>query len=171
MQASNDVLPREFVISRLLDAPRELVWQAFTDPGQMQQWWGPKGFKVIASSMDLRAGGTYHYGLQGPDGNAMWGKFVYHEIVVPERLVLVSQFSDQDGGVTRHPMSATWPLYMLSTFLFEEYAGGKTNFIVRWSPYEATDEERKTFDAAFPSMRNGWGGTLDQLAAYLATAA
>ena len=55
----------DFVISRVLDAPRELVWKCFTDPERMKQWWGPKGFVVIASKMDLRVGGTYHYGMEG----------------------------------------------------------------------------------------------------------
>ena len=57
----------DFVISRTFDAPRELVWKCFTDPERMKQWWGPKGFKVITSKMDLRPGGCYHYGLQSPD--------------------------------------------------------------------------------------------------------
>src|SRR5262245_37349672 len=110
----------EFVISRVFDAPRELVWKAFTDPERMKQWWGPKGFKVLTSKMDFRLGGTYLYGMRAPDGSAMWGKFVYREIVVPERMVLITSFSDESGGVTRHPMAPTWPLQMLSTFTFEE---------------------------------------------------
>ena len=61
----------------MFDAPRELVWKCFTDPERMKHWWGPKGFKVIASKMDLRPGGTYHYGMKAPDGMPMWGKFVY----------------------------------------------------------------------------------------------
>jgi uncharacterized protein YndB with AHSA1/START domain len=65
-----------FVISRVFDAPRDLVWRCFTDPDHMRQWWGPKGFKVLASKMDLRVGGTYHYGMSAPDGSPMWGKFV-----------------------------------------------------------------------------------------------
>jgi uncharacterized protein YndB with AHSA1/START domain len=63
----------EFGISRLYDAPRDLVWRCFTDPERMKQWWGPKGFTVIASKKDLRVGGTYHYGMKAPDGAVMWG--------------------------------------------------------------------------------------------------
>ena len=73
---------RVLVITRVFDAPRELVWKAFTDPERMRQWWGPKGFSVIASKMDLRPGGTYHYGMRAPDGTPMWGRFVYREIAV-----------------------------------------------------------------------------------------
>lgn len=160
----------EFVLSRVFDAPRALLWQCFTQPERMKQWWGPKGFKVLHSKMDLRVGGTYHYGMQAPDGKAMWGKFTFREIVPQEKLVQITSFSDEKGGITRHPLAPTWPLQMLSTFAFEDAPGGKTKFTVRWSPYEATAEEQVTFDAGHASMTQGWGGTMDQLAAYLATA-
>jgi uncharacterized protein YndB with AHSA1/START domain len=160
----------EFVISRVFDAPRDLVWKCLTEPERMKRWWGPKGFKVIASKMDLRVGGTYHYGLQAPDGSPMWGKFVYREIVPPERLDFISSFSDEKGGTTRHPGHASWPLEMHSTFTFEEPPGGKTKFTVSWVPRNATEEERKTFEAGRDSMRMGWTGTFEQLEAYLAKA-
>jgi uncharacterized protein YndB with AHSA1/START domain len=160
----------DFVISRTFDAPRDLVWKAFTDPERMRHWWGPKGFTVIASKMDFRPGGTYHYGMRAPDGSAMWGKFVYQEITPPERMVLINSFSDEAGGITRHPMAPNWPLQMFSTFTFEDVGGGKTKFTVRWSPHNATEEERKVFATSHDSMRGGWGGTMDQLATYLAKA-
>src|SRR5262245_43510210 len=131
----------DFVISRVFDAPRDLVWKAFTEPERMKEWWGPKGFKVITSKMDLRPGGTYLYGMKGPDGSPMWGKFVFREIVAPERLVVITSFSDEAGGITRHPMAPNWPLEMLSTFTFEEQSSTKTKLTIRWSPYKATDEE------------------------------
>jgi len=158
---------KEFVIFRTLDAPREAVFKAFTDAARMKQWWGPKGFKVVTSKMDLRPGGTYHYCLRAPDGTDMWGKFVYREIVAPERVVLVSSFSDPQGGVTRHPMAPSWPREMLSTFLFEE-KGGRTTFTVRWAPLDPDPTELATFEAGRDSMKQGWTGTLDQLQAYLA---
>ncbi len=154
----------------MLDAPRELVWKCFTDPEHMKQWWGPKGVKVVKSEMDLRVGGTYLYGMQVPDAPVMWGKFVYREIVPPEKLVFINSFSDENRGLTRHPMSPTWPMELLSTFTFEEAGPGKTKFTIRWSPHNATAEERKTFDAGQASMNQGWSGTLEQLENYLATA-
>ena len=159
----------EFVITRVFEAPRELVWQAFTEPERMQHWWGPKGFTVIASKMDLRPGGVYHYGMRAPDGSTMWGKFVYREIVRPERIVLVNSFSDEAGNITRHPMSPTWPLQMLSTFLFAEQ-DGRTRLTIRWSPLDADETERATFAGAHQNMQQGWTGTLDRLAEYLANA-
>lgn len=157
-----------FVISRVFDAPRELVFKAFTDPERMKHWWGPKGFKVIAQNMDLRPGGMYHYGLRAPDGNTMWGRFVYREISAPERIVFVDSFSDEHGGLTRHPMSPGWPIEMLSTFIFEDVGDGRTKLTVTWLPINATDEECDTFDKGRPSMTGGWTGTMDQLHAYLA---
>ncbi len=161
---------KDFVIARLLHAPRDLVWQCFTQPERMQQWWGPKGVKVRASKMDLRVGGTYHYGMETPDGKVMWGRMVYREITPPERLVFINSFSDEAGGLSRHPLAPAWPLEMLSTFTFEDIRG-KTKFTVRWSPHNATPEEQAAFDAGHASMTGGWTGTMDQLEAYLAKVA
>ena len=157
----------DFVLTRIFDAPRELVWKAFTEPEHMNRWWGPKGFTVRVGKMDFRPGEAYHYCMTSPDGHDMWGKMVYREIVPPERLVFVNSFSDENGGLTRHPMSPTWPLEMLSTFTFTEH-DGRTTFMIRWSPLNASDTERKTFEDGRKGMQGGWGGTLDQLQEYLA---
>jgi hypothetical protein len=74
MPENEKTISNDFVISRVLNAPRDLVWQCFTDPARMKQWWGPKGVKIMKSDMDLRVGGTYHYGMQTPDGNVMLGQ-------------------------------------------------------------------------------------------------
>jgi uncharacterized protein YndB with AHSA1/START domain len=160
----------EFVMSRVFDAPRDLVWKCFTEPERMKQWWGPKGYKVLAVKMDLRPGGTYLYGMQAPNGQTMWGKFVYREIVPQERMVFINSFSDEKGGITRHPGNEHWPLEMLSTFSFEDVPGGKTKFTVTWTPHSASEEEQKAFDSSRQSMLQGWGGTLEQLEAYLTNA-
>ncbi len=158
----------DFVISRVLDAPRDLVWKCFTEPERMQQWWGPKGVTIVQPKMDFRPGGTFHYGMKTPDGSIMWGRQVYREIVPPERIVFINSFSDEKGGLARHPMAPTWPIEMLSVFTFEEQPGGKTKFTIRWSAHNATAEEQKTFDEGHASMTGGWSGTLEQLEAYLA---
>lgn len=167
MQGACEIEP--FEISHTFDVPRETLWKCFTDPERMRHWWGPKGVTVIASNMDLRPGGTYHYGMRTPDGKEMWGKFIYREITPPERLVFVSMFSDERGGVTRHPMAPSWPLEMLSTFSFAE-VGGATTFTLTWMPLNPTPEERATFENGHESMKQGWTGTFEQLAAYLARA-
>jgi uncharacterized glyoxalase superfamily protein PhnB/uncharacterized protein YndB with AHSA1/START domain len=156
-----------FVISRTFDVSRDTLWKCCTDPERMRQWWGPKGVTIIASKMDLRPGGTYHYAMRTPDGKPMWGRLAYREITPPERLVFVNAFSDEEGGLTRHPLSPSWPIEMLSTFSFVD-DGGNTTFTVTGTPLSPTPQERATFDAGHDSMREGWSGTMERLAAYLA---
>jgi uncharacterized protein YndB with AHSA1/START domain len=155
------------VVSRTFDASRALLWKALTEPDRMANWWGPKGFPVAASKMDFRPGGRYHYGLKTPDGGAMWGRFTYREIDEPSRIVLISSFSNEEEGVTRHPMSATWPLEMHSVFTLES-EGERTKLTIRWLPINATEEERATFLGATDNMKQGWAGTFGQLEDYLA---
>jgi uncharacterized protein YndB with AHSA1/START domain len=119
--------------------------------------------------MDFRVGGTYLGAMRDPAGNVMWGKFVYREIVPMERLVWEHSFSDENGGLTRHPLSATWPLKLLTTVTFEERSRGQTGLTLRWSPLGATAQEQATFDAAHGSMTQGWGGSFERLTAYLST--
>jgi uncharacterized protein YndB with AHSA1/START domain len=158
---------REFVITRVFDAPRELVWRAWVERERLMEWFGPKGCTISTANMDFRPGGVFHYCMKLPNGNEMWGKFAYREIVAPEKIVLVNSFSDATGGLTRHPMSPTWPLETLATTTFAEQ-GDKTLLTIRWKPLNATEEEQKTFDAGHDGMRQGWTGTFEQLAEYLA---
>ncbi len=157
---------KPFVISRTFDAPRELVWKAWTERERLMQWFGPKGSTMPVAKMDFRPGGFFHSCLRTPDGHEMWGKFIYREIAAPERLVYVQHFCDREGGITRHPLSPTWPLQMLTTVTFVEQ-GGRTLLTVRWMPLNPTEEERKTFDSAHEGMRQGWCGSFDQLGDYL----
>jgi uncharacterized protein YndB with AHSA1/START domain len=160
--------PKAFVISRVFDAPRALLWKCFTEVDRLKQWWGPKGFTVITAQLDLHPGGTFHYAMKAPNGTVMWGKFSYREVKAPEWIAFINAFSDEAGGTTRHPMHATWPLEMRSIFSFEDTPDGKTKFTLRWSPHNASAEEQETFEAGHDSMTQGWRGTMDQLEAYLA---
>lgn len=159
----------EFLITRVFDAPRDLVWQAFTEADRLMHWWGPKGFTMLSCKTDLRPGGTFHYGMRSPDGHTMWGKWVYIEIVKPERLVTIVSFTDEAGNAIRHPLSPTWPMEMLTRMTLAEQAG-KTTLTIQAVPHAANEEERKTFEAGRTSMEQGFGGTLNQLAEYLANA-
>ncbi|AIF82529.1 hypothetical protein NTE_00447 [Candidatus Nitrososphaera evergladensis SR1] len=160
---------QEFVITRVFDAPRDLVWEAFAESERLARWWGPKGFAMLVNKLDFHPGGIFHFSLRSPDGQEMWGKFVYREIVKPERIVFVNSFSDKDGNTTRGPFSATWPLEILSTLTFSEDEKEKTTTLtLRWRPINATEQEHRTFEAEFKSMQQGFGGTFDQLTEYLA---
>lgn len=161
---------REFTTSRVFDAPRELVWKALTEPERLKQWWGPKGFTVKSAEVDLRPGGSFLYCLQGPGGGfEMWGKWVYREIVSPERLVMVTSFADEKGNTVPNPMEPTWPLELVGTMTLSE-RDGKTTLACSMSAEDATDAERERFEAGFDGMEGGFTGTLDKLADYLAKA-
>lgn len=158
---------KPFVLSREFAAPRDLVWQAWTERKQFEQWFGPKGVKVNMVAFDLRPGGLTHYNMTLPDGKVMWGKAVYREIVPPTKLVWINSFSDENAGITRHPMTKEpWPLQLLTTITFAENAG-KTTVTVHWLPFDSDDDERRVFANNLASMNQGWGGTFDQLGNYL----
>jgi uncharacterized protein YndB with AHSA1/START domain len=156
----------DFVISRTFDAPRDLMWRSWTESDRLARWFGPKGVPIVHSNNDLRPGGIYHYAMRTPDGKDMWAKWVYREIVKPERLVFVLSFSDPKGSVTRAPFAGDWPLEMLSTITFTEREG-RTTVTVRSAALNASEAQRKTFDAERDGMQQGWTGTFDQLETYL----
>ena len=158
----------EFVISRVFDARRDLVWKAWTEPDRLLKWWGPRDFEILSTKVDLRVGGIFLYHLKSPQGLEIWGKFVYREISPPEKLVYINSFSDPAGGTTRAPFfDGKWPLQILSTVTLAA-EGKKTKVSINWLPYSATEIERKTFEEAASSMQQGWSGTLENLTDYLA---
>ncbi len=159
----------DFVATRVVNAPVDRVWKAWTDAKALKQWWGPKGFESVSTKVDLRPGGIFHYHMRAPGGEDMWGKFVYREIVPEQRLVFISSFSDENAGETRHPLAPDWPLKMLSMVTFAE-KDGKTTVTVSGSPYEPTEKERSAFEAGRDSMKAGWAGTFERLDAYLESA-
>lgn len=159
---------RPFIISRTYDAPRQLVFDCFTKAEHVMNWWGPKGVRIVKANVDLRPGGVFHYGMQANDGPIIWGRQVFREITPPSRLVLINSFSDENGGLTRHPGSPTWPIELHSTFTFEEAGDNRTKLTIVWALMDnATPTERDTFLSGFDSMNMGWGGTLDSLGDYL----
>ncbi len=156
-----------FVITREFNAPRDRVWKAWTQREHLAQWFGPKGFTMSESKMDFRPGGVFHYCVRNPQGVEMWGKFVYREIMPPQRLTWVFSFSDKDGGSKPNPFGkAQWPLHLMNEAVFSE-SGGKTTVTLKSYPLDATDEERRTFEGARGGMTQGWTGTFEQLDEYL----
>ena len=99
-----DAGKKELVITRTFNAPRKLVWKAWTEPERLTKWWGPKGMPISVHKFDLRPSGVFHYSMRAPNGSDWWGKFVYREIMAPERIVFISSFSDEKENITRHPL-------------------------------------------------------------------
>jgi uncharacterized protein YndB with AHSA1/START domain len=150
------------VIERIFDAPRELVWKAWTDPEQVLRWWGPTGFSSPAAEIDLRVGGKYLWAMRSPEGYEFWNTGVYRDIVPFERIVCTQSLADEKGNVvpaTHYGMSGDFPLEMLLTITFEDL-GGKTRLTLRHEGFPAGEMMEGAGD--------GWNGAFDKLAASLA---
>ncbi len=143
---------RELVITRIFDAPRELVFKAWTEPRHLSQWWGPRGFTLVSCQMDARPGGSYRFHMRAPDGSDHWPLGSFRELAAPERLVASWCWTDADGR-PRHPETVL-------TVTFEEY-GDKTKLTLHQAVFESV--------TARDEHRGGWNSALDCLSEYLAT--
>jgi len=152
--SSQPASERDVVITRVFDAPRALVWKAWTDPNQVAQWWGPKYFTTPVCEMDVRPGGAILIQMRGPDGALYLNKGVFHEIAEPERIVFTSLAFEDDAG--NHQIEA------LNTVTFEEH-NGKTKFTLRAVVVKSTPEVA----GALAGMEEGWNLSLDKLAEHL----
>jgi uncharacterized protein YndB with AHSA1/START domain len=151
-------------VERVFDAPRGLVFEAWTDPERLKRWWGPRGFTTPFCEIDLRPGGVFLFCMRSPEGRDFWGRGVYREVVVPERLVFVLSFANAEGEVvpaTHYGLSPDWPLERLMTVTFEELPGATR--VTVW-------DEGLPVDADRDGVREGWTQSLDRLAEYLAKA-
>ena len=156
----------QLLIVREINAPRKLVFEAFTEEKHMKHWWGPKGMQLEVHKFDCRPGGVFHYSMKNNDFT-MWGLFKYIEIVSPEKVVFTNGFSDPAGNIAPAPFfDGKWPLEIMNVWTFEE-KNGKTILTLKGGPHNATKEELALFISNIPSMDQGFGGTFDQLDAYL----
>ncbi|HLE14600.1 MAG TPA: SRPBCC domain-containing protein [Anaerolineales bacterium] len=149
---------KELVITRIFDAPRELVWKAWTEPERFMRWWGPKDFTSPACKIDLRLGGKYLSCMRGPDGQDYWSTGVYREIVEPERIAYTDSFADEHGNVvpaSHYGLSAGFPLELQVTVTFEDY-GGKTKMTLKHVGIPAGEMSDMT--------GAGWNESFDKLA-------
>ena len=169
LTAARTAAGKEFAISRVYDAPRDLVWKAWTQGERLAQWWGPRGSKVRVLKLEVRPGGMFHYSFEYQPGKPMWGRFIYREIAAPERLVFVNSFTDVHGEIIRAPIKDNWPLEVLNTVTLSE-RGGQTALTLRVHPVNPTEIEYQTFLEMFESLAQGYGGTMDQLGDHLAKA-
>lgn len=159
-----------FVLRRVVKAPRELVWQVWTQQEHLAKWFGPPGCTLAATSLDLRPGGVFLYCMRCPGVPDHWGKWVFREIEAPDRLVFVLSFADEKAASIRSPWEPQWPLEMLTVVTFEPHAGiGKGTVVtVHKTPLGASPAEQRVFTDGHGSMNQGWTGTLDKLADYVA---
>jgi len=155
---------QELVITRVFDAPRELVWQAWTDPEMFTKWWGPKDYTTPHCEIDLRVGGKFLNCMRSSEGQDIWSTGIYREIVPLERIVCTDSFADEKGNVvpaSHYGMSGDVPLEMLVTVTFEDL-DGKTKMTLRHEGLPAGEMS----DGA----STGWSESFDKLAELLAKA-
>lgn len=146
---------RELIVSRILDAPREQVFAAWTDPRQLAEWWGPHGMTTPVCEVDLRPGGLFRTVMRAPDGTEYPAKGVFIEIVPPERLVFSDAF---EPGF----QPAVEP-FMTAIVTFENW-GGKTKCTARALHKSSADREKHQH----MGFHQGWSESLDRLASCLA---
>lgn len=156
--AAMDVQAKDQVIERVFDAPREMVWRAWTDPEWFTRWWGPAMFTSPTVQIDLRPGGRFVWVMRDPDGKDYYTVGEYREIDPPNRLVYTDSFGDAEGNVvspTVYGMGDDFPVTTIVTVTFEDL-GGRTRL-------------RIASDKAVPGdmwamASSGWNSSLDKLA-------
>ena len=149
---------REIIITRVFDAPRELVWNAWIDPEHFKRWWGPKDYSCPFCQMELRVGGKYLNCMRSPEGQDFWSTGVYREIVPLERIVYTDSFADAEGNVvpaTHYGMRPDFPLEMLVTVTFEEQDGKTKMTLMHTGLPTGPDSE---------GAQQGWNESFDKLA-------
>ncbi len=154
---------RELVITRIFDAPREIVWKNWTEPERVKLWWGPSGFTAPVCKSDFRVGGVYLNCMRSPLGKDYWSTGVYREIVRPERIVATDSFADEHGHIvpaTYYGMNPDYPLELLVTVTFEEVDGRTKLTLVHAGLPAGLDRA---------GAREGWSQSLDKLAEALKT--
>ena len=154
---------RQVLITRVFNAPRNLVFKAWTNPQTLERWYSPQGCVVRFKRMDFRPGGEFHSCIQTADGHECWCRGVYEQIVAPERIVFSMAVSDEKGNLlepTQAGMDPDWPKETLVTVTFAEVGNDQTLLTLRQTVSESIAKRT----GAYPS----WLQMLDRLAAELA---
>ena len=151
------------VVTRVFDAPRDLVWKAWTDPKYVMQWWGPKGFTAPVCKMDFRVGGKSLLCMKAPDGQEFWNVCEYHEIVPHEKIVSLMYFADSEGnriepahlGIDHQAIDGAFDVT-----LFEDLGDGRTK--LTFIGNEPAESAKRS------GQMEGWNQILDKVAAVVA---
>jgi uncharacterized protein YndB with AHSA1/START domain len=153
VRATAPTAGRELTITRVFDAPRALVFKAWTEADRAAQWWGPRGFTVISCQMDVRVGGAYRRCMRSPEGVVHCARGVYREVAAPERLAFTYAWEDADGRLGHET---------LVTVTFAEY-DGKTRLTLHQAVFDSVESRN--------GHQVGWTSCLERFADYLAASA
>lgn len=154
-----------YVLERVFDAPRALVWRTWTEPDLLARWYGPN-VETVVHRLDVEPGGLWLNEMKWGD-NSNFQRVEYTEVTPPERLVWLHANSDADWNIISNPMMADWPRILLTTVTFEE-ENGQTRMRLTWVPHEASEAEIACFSAAIEGLDKGWGAGMELLAELLA---
>ncbi len=146
--------PSEFIVDRVFEAPRDLVWRAWTDPELLHRWYGPN-IETVIHEFDLRPGGAWLNEMKMRNGSN-FSKMVFQEITPEEKLVWHHCSTDSDWNIASNPMMPDWPRVLLTTVTFED-SGETTSVRLSQVPIEATDAEIACFASMMAGMEGGWG--------------
>ena len=150
----------EYVLERVFDAPRELVWRTWTEPEFLARWYGP-GVETIVHTLDVTPGGLWLNEMKWGD-NSNYQRVEYTEVIPPERLVWLHSNADAHWNIAPNPMMPDWPRVLLTTVTFEEVGEG-TRMRLTWVPHEASEKEVAGFSAAIANLDKGWGAGMELL--------
>ncbi|NIA68455.1 SRPBCC domain-containing protein [Pelagibius litoralis] len=157
----------EYIHDRVFDAPRDMVWRAWTDPQLLSRWYGP-GVDTVIHKFDLKPGGLWLNEMKWGDKSDL-SKMEFQEVVPPEKLVWHHSSADADWNVVASAMMPDWPRVLLTTVTFEE-VGAKTKVRMTMVPLDASEAEIACFAGAMAGMEKGWGSgyaILDEMLAEL----
>ena len=157
----------EFVLARTFNAPRDLVWRAWTDPELLHRWYGP-GVETVIHQFDLEPEGVWLNEMR-MGGGSNFQKMIFKEVAAPKRLVWHHCSADAEWNIAANPMMPDWPRILLTTITFEE-KNGTTTVTLSQVPLEATDAEIACFAEMKDGMSSGWGtgyGIIDEILAEL----
>jgi uncharacterized protein YndB with AHSA1/START domain len=152
----------ELVITRLLDAPKEVVFRAWTDPERIKRWWGPEGFTAPVINVDLRTGGRYLYAMEDQSGRRYWSAGEFLDVDIPNRVAILDYFSDENGHLcdpTDYGLDKHFPKETNVTVTFDEEHGKTRLNIIYELPRSAA--ERESIHRS--GMVEGWNSSLNKL--------
>lgn len=144
----------EYLLDRVFDAPRDMVWRAWTDPELLARWYGP-GVETIIHEFKLKPGGVWRNEMKWGEKSDL-SKMTFQEVVPSEKMVWHHSSTDSDWNVISNPMMADWPRVLLTTVTFED-KGATTNVRLTQVPIDPTDAEIACFTKMMAGMDNGWG--------------
>ena len=155
----------KLVIVQEFNAPRKLVFNAFTTEEALAEWWGPVECRNTVLKLEFKVGGVFHYKMER-EAMTNYGRFTFIKIRPFDLLEFVNSFADENGNILSAPFSIQLPLKIFYRLIFTEKKG-KTTITLTGEPIEASREETENFRSINKNVQQGFGATFDALAVYL----